>query len=383
MALFAYWRRMGGEGANGVGADRAAAPVGITRIDGTSAFYDWDITALVQHWLWDQPSADPALAGVEDNHGLVLAPEASNPASEFGFYSSEYRQIDGVQQESSLCWAPHQANRARHRHFRTHRNWCTGANSYLVAYHRSRHAGRRAGRGQRKDHDRHLHQRVGPFDQLWRNGTSTCAQPYDRDRAPSTALAPAGRCAVNAVVTVRSCASARRLTRWPRWNSAHTPDSPVGRGRVHLGKEHVRAPWSLPGADDVALDRTQTPISTCIVDGPSSCYTWDITSLVAYWLSLDPASGEDPSLSRHQRQLWPDAPGDGGSPAGECRFYSSEYLSEPNVQPVFEIIYELPEPTVTATPSPSPTATDMPSPTASLAAPAGLSLSVPLVMQSR
>ena len=104
--------------------------------------------------------------------------------------------------------------------------------------------------------------------------------------------------------------------------------------------------------------RAQAPAATCLVDGPGACFDWDITALVSHWLALDQEPDGDPVVAGIKGNYGLILLAMPGSQAGECRLYSSEYLSEPNVQPAFEITYMIP----TSTPSPTPTLT--PSPTA-------------------
>ena len=94
--------------------------------------------------------------------------------------------------------------------------------------------------------------------------------------------------------------------------------------------------WSVPGCDDISLDRLSVPSDSRAVNAQSTVYRFNVRDMVRYW-----ADHPDQNYGLILK----------GSGSGSYQFRSSEYTFNTSQRPKLEIIY------IIATPSPTPTAT--------------------------
>jgi len=366
-------------GASCTETDRAQQPVDTQLVDGSSSTVEWDITQLVQHWVSQDPSDDPALANVSGNNGVILVPEPGNVYCEYGFYSTEYRGIAGVQPQFVI-------------------EYTTGTEQPTPT-----------------DTVEPTSTPTDPFSP-GPDGTPTPTVPlgqpviasgsieadtYVSEWEPETSYGGAGHMRVRNHET----GSVRRAL--IRFSLDDLPDgclvqsaslvltttsarcAPLDVGIYGLTSDwsesccswQVRAPdqpWAACGADDVALDRAASTVDIQRVDTPESTFGWDITKLVRHWVSGS-SNSDDPSLDGIKGNCGLALLAMTGSQAGECCFYSHEYVSLPDVQPNVLIAYTMPTPTPTATATETPAPTATPEPSATLQAPAAHLLSLPFI----
>jgi len=359
--------------------DRAEQPVDTQIIDGSSSVVEWDITRLVRHWVAEESSDDPALANVAANKGVILIPEPGNIYCEYGFYSTEYRGIAGVQPQFVIEYT---MGTVQPEPTDTQQPTLTPTEPFSPGPDATPTA-------------------TVPLGQPDTVLADIEADAYVSEWEPESRYGGAGHMRVRNHETgsVRRALIRFSLDDLPdgclvqsaslRLTTTSARCAPLDVGIYGLTSDWSESgcswqlrdadqPWAAPGADHVALDRVARTVDVQRVDQAEATFEWDVTKLVRHWVSGS-SSSDHPPLDGIKGNCGLALLAMPGPQAGECCFYSHEYVSLPDVQPSVLIAYTMPTltPTPTATETPMPTATLEPSVT--LQAPAAHLLSLPLI----
>ncbi|MGQ9567272.1 MAG: DNRLRE domain-containing protein [Anaerolineae bacterium] len=309
-------------GCNGP-SDRSQTPTASQLLDGSSRWYAWDVTPLVQGWVQGQP-----------NHGLIL--KASGKVSvQYDFASREwpdpaYRPRLVVRYTAGSTPTPTPTRTATSAPgsaievtFQQGRNGYTGTrDTDIIQWYPDRNLG------------------TATFVRIRSGDIEAGLLYFDVSSIPSTATIESAR--LQMYVIQRSNAN------WT-WPATYQMKRAWEEEQATWNLAANGVPWGAPGANDPLTDRWFRPTDLITMTTVNTWYEWDVTEMVQDWVFTPGANkGLTVRVVDH-----PETP-------VEYLFASSEYPTE-NLRPKLVVRYRLgPPPTATPVPTHTPTPTPTP-----------------------
>ena len=300
-------------GADDTSSDRDAAPSGSQLVSETKAWYDFDVTGLVQSW------AD----GTRPNYGMLLL--ASGNTVEMSFWSSEYsiqhlhprlvvKYVFGTIPTATNTPATTQTPGASPTPTASPTSAPAGTEMILQEGHLGYDGTRDTYIGQWATDTNH----GGTVTMIVRQGDVRSALiRFDLSSIPAGATIEEATLGLYAVSRSNAGGLTVDLYRVSRsWTE--------GQATWNLARSSVA--WGLPGCNEVGTDREADPEASRFVDSINDWHEWDITDLVQGWV-LAPGTNRGVILK-----------GD-GTVSVEYSFAASEYWWAQTLAPKLVVRY--------------------------------------------